>query len=131
MAGATLDAVTAGLSLGTATLLGAAAGGLWQGADKLGKRVLGRLKGYQEISVDDAVLRLLAVRQLALVHALERRGHAAQTPIALASDDTTIKAWHRGNLPEELHEARSQPPWSSLSDDRSADRPAGKEWGRP
>src|SRR3546814_10189983 len=67
MAGATLDAFTAGLSLGTATLLGAAAGGLWQGADKLGKRVLGRLKGYQEISVDDAVLRLLSVRQLAQI----------------------------------------------------------------
>src|SRR3546814_7733105 len=64
MAGATLDAFTAGLSLGTATLLGAAAGGLWQGADKLGKRMLGKLKGYQELSVDDAVLRLLALRQL-------------------------------------------------------------------
>src|SRR3546814_1319439 len=97
MAGATLDAFTAGLSLGTATLLGAAAGGLWQGADKLGKRVLGRLKGYQEISVDDAVLRLLAVRQLALVHALERRGHAAQTPIALASEGTTDRKSTRLN----------------------------------
>ncbi|NYT84462.1 GTPase/DUF3482 domain-containing protein [Pollutimonas harenae] len=117
MAGATLDAFTAGLSLGTATLLGAAAGGLWQGADKLGKRVLGRLKGYQEISADDAVLRLLAVRQLALVHALERRGHAAQTPIELAAEDTTMRTWQRGNLPDELQEARSQPQWSSLSDD--------------
>ncbi len=120
MAGATLDAFTAGLSLGTATLLGAAAGGLWQGADKLGKRVLGRLKGYQEISVDDAVLRLLAVRQLALVHALERRGHAAQTPIALASEDTVMQAWQRGSLPDELLEARSQPRWSSLSDSYQA-----------
>src|SRR3546814_19537746 len=102
MAGATLDAVTAGLSLGTATLLGAAAGGLWQGADKLGKRVLGRLKGYQEISVDDAVLRLLAVRQLALVHALERRGHAAQTPIAMASEGTTIKEIGRASCRERV-----------------------------
>ncbi|MDS1139878.1 DUF3482 domain-containing protein [Pusillimonas sp. SM2304] len=115
MAGATLDAFTAGLSLGTATLLGAAAGGLWQGADKLGKRVLGRLQGYQEVSVDDAVLRLLAVRQLALVHALERRGHAAQTPIALASDDS-LQAWRRERLPDALREARSQPHWSSLAD---------------
>src|SRR6185312_12732011 len=80
MAGATMDIFTAGLSLGAATLIGAAAGGLWQGADKLGKRVLGRLKGYQELSVDDPVLRLLAIRQTALMHALERRGHAAQAP---------------------------------------------------
>jgi len=84
MAGATLDVFTAGLSLGTATLLGAAVGGLWQGADKLGKRVMGRLQGYREITVNDAVLRLLALRQLALLDALERRGHAAQDPIALA-----------------------------------------------
>src|SRR3546814_17295096 len=77
MAGATLDAVTAGLSLGTATLLGAAAGGLWQGADKLGKRMLGKLKGYQELSVDDAVLRLLALLQLALGQAIEEPVHAA------------------------------------------------------
>src|SRR5690606_9794216 len=40
MAGATVDMFTAGISLGAATLLGAAAGGLWQGADKLGRRLL-------------------------------------------------------------------------------------------
>src|SRR5690606_23426994 len=83
MAGATLDMFTAGISLGAATLLGAAAGGLWQGADKLGKRLLGRLRGFQELTVDDAVLRLLAMRALALIAALERRGHAAQGPIEI------------------------------------------------
>jgi len=123
MAGATLDVFTVGISLGAATLLGAAAGGLWQGADKLGKRVLGRLKGYQELSVDDAVLRLLAIRQLALAQALERRGHAAQGPIQIESplggdaaepDETSIKAWRSDKLPAELLEARSQPQWSSL-----------------
>ncbi len=126
MAGATLDVFTAGISLGAATLLGAAAGGLWQGADKLGKRVLGRLKGYQELSVDDAVLRLLAIRQLALVQALEQRGHAAQGPIQLepwlpaeagaSSGHTVIEAWRNEDLPDELLEARSQPQWSSLAD---------------
>lgn len=124
MAGATLDVFTAGISLGTATLLGAAAGGLWQGADKLGKRVLGRLKGFQELSVDDPVLRLLAIRQLALVAALEQRGHAAQSPIKLETgldvetarqeNNTAIDAWRSKKLPDELLEARSQPQWSSL-----------------
>src|SRR3546814_549589 len=122
MAGATLDAFTAGLSLGTATLLGAAAGGLWQGADKLGKRMLGKLKGYQELSVDDAVLRLLALRQLALVQALEERGHAAQKPIEIGSDAIAPKNqagredWRSAKLPDELLEARSQPQWSSLAE---------------
>ena len=63
MAGAAVDLFSAGLSLGTGMLIGAAAGGLWQGVEKLGKRVAGKLRGWREISVDDAVLRLLALRQ--------------------------------------------------------------------
>ncbi len=117
MAGATLDVFMAGISLGAATLLGAAAGGLWQGADKLGRRLLGRLRGYQELTVDDAVLRLLAIRELALVTALERRGHAALGPIDISTlmqggDDTLRKE----KLPEELLEARASPQWSTLAD---------------
>jgi hypothetical protein len=145
MAGATLDVFTAGVSLGAATLLGAAAGGLWQGADKLGKRVLGRLKGYQEISVDDTVLRLLALRQLALIEALEHRGHAALQPISLrvpealdtpgqdsfadgaveaggpaSGTNKSLEAWRRQKLPDALLEARSQPGWSTLSESYEA-----------
>src|SRR5690606_19116167 len=81
MAGVTVDLFTGGLSLGAAALVGATAGGLWQGAERVGKRLWGRLQGYQELSVDDSVLRLLALRQLSLVDALERRGHAALGPI--------------------------------------------------
>ncbi|MEB2399786.1 MAG: DUF3482 domain-containing protein [Alcaligenaceae bacterium] len=120
MAGATLDVFMAGISLGAATVIGAAAGGLWQGADKLGKRLLGRLKGYQELSVDDAVLRLLALRQLGLLQSLERRGHAAQAPIEL-QDIPAMDAWREGSLPDELKEARSRPQWSTLADDYQAD----------
>lgn len=116
MAGATLDLFTAGISLGTATLLGAAAGGLWQGADKLGRRLLGRLRGFQELTVDDAVLRLLAMRGLALIAALERRGHAAQAPIRI---DTLLEAradaLRKESLPAPLMEARASPEWSTLS----------------
>lgn len=122
MAGATLDAFTAGLSLGAATLLGAAAGGLWQGADKLGKRVVGRLKGYRELTLDDAVLRLLALRELALLHALEHRGHAAQGPIDLnpfLSKDAAT-GWEKEALPDVLIEARSQPEWSTLNPEHHA-----------
>jgi GTPase Era involved in 16S rRNA processing len=124
MAGATLDVFTAGLSLGAATLIGATAGGLWQGADKLGKRMLGRLRGYQELTVNDEVLRLLALRQLALAQALERRGHAAQQPVALDDSQQTpsaqAQAWRKSALPKELLEARSQPHWSALADDYNA-----------
>jgi hypothetical protein len=114
MAGATVDVFTAGLSLGAAALLGAAAGGLWQGANRVGKRVVGRLKGFQELSVDDGVLRLLVLRQMALVRALEQRGHAAQGLIQIDAD---MDALRKGSLPDEVDEARSQPQWSTLADD--------------
>lgn len=114
MAGATLDAFTAGLSLGAATVLGATAGGLWQGADKWGKRLYGRLKGHQEISVDDAVMRLLIVRQLSLLEALERRGHAARDPITLQADAPVD--YRKDRLPESIRAARAHPHWSGLAD---------------
>ncbi len=112
MAGAAVDLMSAGLSLGTGMLIGAAAGGLWQGVEKLGKRVAGKLRGYREISVDDAVLRLLALRQRQLIEALERRGHAAREPLRL--DVPADDAWRKGPLPDALKEARSRPEWSAL-----------------
>lgn len=129
MAGATIDLFTAGLSLGAAAMIGAAAGGVWQSADRLGKRVMGRLQGHHEISVDDHVLCLLGLRQLALIQALERRGHAAQGPITLAAEipaqeadepPDVVAALRKGKLPPELKEARSQPQWSALANDFAA-----------
>ena len=89
-----------------------AAGGLWQGVEKLGKRVAGKLRGWREISVDDAVLRLLALRQRELIAALEHRGHAARTPIRIVPHDG--EDLRKGALPSALKEARSRPEWSAL-----------------
>lgn len=125
MAGATIDALAAGVTLGTGTLIGAAAGGIWQGADKWGKRLYGRLKGFQELSVDEAVIRLLIVRQLALLDALDRRGHAAQDPITLATDEGVDPAtavapatvdYREARLPDIIISARAHPQWSALTD---------------
>ncbi|OZI41748.1 GTPase/DUF3482 domain-containing protein [Bordetella genomosp. 4] len=113
MAGAAVDMLSAGLSLGTGMLIGAAAGGLWQGVERFGGRLMGKLRGYREITVDDAVLRLLAMRQRQLINALERRGHAARDPVHL--DRPADKAWRSGRLPDALKEARSRPEWSALN----------------
>ena len=113
MAGAAVDMLSAGLSLGTGMLIGAAAGGLWQGVERFGGRLIGKLRGYREITVDDAVLRLLALRQRQLVAALERRGHAAREPVRL--DQPADDAWRSGRLPDALKEARSRPEWSALN----------------
>jgi hypothetical protein len=119
MAGAAVDMLTAGLSLGTGTLIGAAAGGLWQGVERLGGRLLGKLRGYRELTVDDPILRLLALRQRQLINALEHRGHAAREPMKL--DHPADTAWRSGRLPDALKEARSRPEWSALNERHTDD----------
>ncbi|MGG4775556.1 DUF3482 domain-containing protein [Paenalcaligenes sp. Me52] len=134
LAGATVDLLTLGFSLGSGTVIGAAAGGVWQGLDKWGQRLLGKWQGKMELTVDDSVIRVLALRQTALIHALERRGHAAQIPIAIArsvvaldtenspepettaplADAPTAVDWRKGGLPVELTEARLHAEWSTM-----------------
>jgi hypothetical protein len=114
MAGAAVDLMLAGISLGAAALIGAAAGGMWQGIERFGKRLGGKLRGRRELSVDDAVLRLLAVRQRALMQALERRGHAAREPVRLEAPDKD--PWREAGLPSEIQEARSRPEWCGVAD---------------
>lgn len=124
MAGATFDLLTAGLSLGTGTLLGAAAGGVWQGVDKWGQRLLAKWKGESELSADDSVLRVLALRQIALINALAKRGHAAQEPIAIARHHSNLEKdnaldsmalnWRTDAMPDVLLQARAFPEWSAM-----------------
>ncbi|MFZ5537536.1 MAG: DUF3482 domain-containing protein, partial [Pseudomonadota bacterium] len=63
---------------------------------------------------DDAILRLLAVRQRWLLAALDRRGHAAIEPLRLEAPD--VKRWRKGALPEALKSARQHPEWSALNE---------------
>jgi hypothetical protein len=111
--GAVVDVMAGGLTLGVATLAGAAAGGAWEGLERVGRQAFDRVRGYRELTVSDAVLQVLALRQLALARALARRGHAAQTPLKLDAD--AEKVWRSGKLPEALHGARAHPEWSSLN----------------
>jgi hypothetical protein len=112
-AGAGVDLLVGGLTLGAAALLGALAGGGLQTARNYGDRLLGKLKGQRELTVDDNVLRLLALRQRQLLAALAARGHAATTAIRL--DSPQDAAWRQASLPEPLKKARSHPEWSSLN----------------
>ncbi|MCG8292580.1 MULTISPECIES: GTPase/DUF3482 domain-containing protein [Pseudomonas] len=112
-AGAGVDLLVGGLTLGAAALAGAIAGGALQTARNYGSRLMGKLKGQRELTVDDTVLRLLALRQQQLMVALESRGHAAQDSIRLAAPDE--KAWREGKLPEALNKARAHPQWSTLN----------------
>jgi hypothetical protein len=124
-AGAGIDLALAGLSLGTAALAGAIAGGALQTARNYGGRLLGKLKGQRELTVDDNVLRLLALRQRQLLQALEARGHAAMDSIEVATPADTN--WREGKLPEALQKARAHPHWSALDCQPQLSQPQRQE----
>ena len=112
-AGAGVDLLVGGLTLGTAALAGALLGGGAQTLRNYGSRIKGKLQGQRELTVDDAVLRLLALRQQHLLQALDNRGHAAVEAVRLDALQET--QWREGKLPGALRIARARPEWSSLN----------------
>jgi GTPase SAR1 family protein len=115
MAGLAVDAMTGGLSLGAAAALGAALGALLSGSQSHGRRLADRLRGFTELRVNDTTLRLLAVRQIDLVQALLRRGHASQEKIRLSAKTAAgKKLWTSQKLPHVLEQAQFNPQWSRL-----------------
>ncbi|KAA8710513.1 GTPase/DUF3482 domain-containing protein [Pseudomonas cannabina] len=112
-AGAGVDLMVGGVTLGAAALVGAIAGGALSTARSYGGRLLGKFKGRRELTVDDAVLRLLALRQRQLLLALGVRGHAAMHSIELTTPQD--KTWRKGKIPDPLSRARAHPQWSTLN----------------
>ncbi|MCU1718489.1 GTPase/DUF3482 domain-containing protein [Pseudomonas sp. 5P_3.1_Bac2] len=112
-AGAGVDLLVGGLTLGAAAAVGALLGGGAQTLRSYGARLKGKLQGQRELTVDDAVLRLLAVRQQQLLQALQGRGHAALEAIQLNNPQDS--SWQTGKLPPALGKARAHPEWSSLN----------------
>jgi hypothetical protein len=108
-----VDLLVGGITLGAAALIGAVLGGSAQTLRSYGTRLKDKLKGQRELTVDDAVLRLLALRQQLLLQALEARGHAAIEAIRMASPQDA--SWRDGQLPDALHKARAHPQWSALN----------------
>ena len=111
--GAGIDLMVGGITLGAAALLGALAGGGLQTARNYGTRLLGKVRGQHELSVNESVLCLLAMRQQQLLLALNQRGHAATERIQLNVGQT--QGWATGKLPNPLLKARAHPEWSSLN----------------
>jgi hypothetical protein len=111
LAGLAVDVAVGGLSLGTGAAIGAAIGGLLGAAGTYGRRVLGRLRGYLELRCDDPTLLLLAARQVLLVQALMRRGHASTAPMQLDAAGGR-KPW--SSSPRPLRRAKTHPRWSTL-----------------
>jgi small GTP-binding protein len=116
LTGLAIDAMLGGLSLGAAAAIGATIGAMWGSVESHGRWLADVVRGYTRLSATDETLRLLTIRELELVRALLRRGHASQDKIRLAARAEKSRAdWARRALPEALDEARLHPDWSRLN----------------
>jgi tRNA U34 5-carboxymethylaminomethyl modifying GTPase MnmE/TrmE len=128
LAGLAVDAMVGGMTLGAAALTGAAVGGLAGAVSSRGREILDGLRGYRELRAERGTLALLAHRQIALVRALLRRGHASQERLRLREADVEEK---KEALTDDvlriLKDARHHPEWSRFISAASI-KPIG---GRP
>ena len=118
MIGLMVDLFSGGMSLGAATALGAGIGAVWGGTREYGQKMVDQVRGYSELCVANATIGLLALRQIQLMRALLRRGHASEAKISVEFTDNP-GIWQKGELPNELKQARYHPEWSKL---------AGRRW---
>lgn len=109
--GFTADLALAGLSLGAATAVGAAVGGLAsQGWGQFARRLSNKVRGVQELTLENEVLFVLAAQMISLLAALERRGHAAQGKVEVGpgTEPEQLKP-----LIAKLQAARGRPDWAA------------------
>lgn len=109
-AGMGVDLFSGGLSLGAGTVVGAAVGALFGLGEDLGRATLDRMRGQHTLVVAPDTLQILATRQLQLLAALLRRGHASQQPLKALSSGR-----HPAAIGRLLRRARAHPEWSRLN----------------
>lgn len=107
-AGAGVDLMVGGLSLGTGTMLGAALGAGWATARRYGQELKAVWRGHKWLCVDDNTISLLYLRQRELLQSLTQRGHAAQNKLQLADgkERALPKQWSKA-----IKVLRQHPAW--------------------
>lgn len=117
-AGAGIDLMVGGLSLGAASALGAIAGASWSTFKRYGEEIRATVQGSQWLCVDENTLRILYLRQQQLLEKLMHRGHAAFDTVHYDIPDTE-------KLPENWTELtsilRQNPAWQKASIARNND----------
>jgi len=88
-AGAGIDLMVGGLSLGAATMLGALLGGGWAIVRRYQQELKAAWQGHKWLCVDDNTISLLFLRQQKLLHTLTRYGHAMQKKVQFSTNPIT------------------------------------------
>ena len=107
-AGAGVDLMVGGLSLGTGMTIGAAIGAGMATVRRYKQELKAAWRGNKWLCVDDNTVALLYLRQRELLHRLTHRGHAAQEKVEIggSGDNTMPKDWSK--IVDEL---RQHPEW--------------------
>ncbi len=119
-AGFGVDLMLGGASLGTGAAVGALMGGGLQTLRRFGRRVgsqlnqtiQGAVLNRQFLRVDDKILQVLLTRQLLLLSALQKRGHAAIRQVQV--DNAVLEQLWQGEIEQAVGVIRPFTAWSSL-----------------
>lgn len=109
--GLSVDAMLGGASLGAGAAIGAGVGAVVSGYQSLGRHWLDRVRGYRTLVVEEQTLALLCARQLELLRALLRRGHASTAPVAVG----IVSGWPDAELRRAVMRGRAHPQASRLN----------------
>ena len=114
--GLVADAAVGGLSLGAGAALGGAVGSIVsQGWRQVGGKLLNQILGVRELTLDNALLFLVALQLLSLARALEQRGHAAlDTLVQGLEPDPALDAPLK-RVVQAVQSARSHAEWERAS----------------
>ncbi|QKT04526.1 GTPase/DUF3482 domain-containing protein [Ectothiorhodospiraceae bacterium 2226] len=111
-AGAAIDVAAFGTLFGLPTLLGILGGAVVGARRPLRNLYRERFEGLRTLAVSEAVLRLIATRNLQLVAGLEHRGHASQAAVTPAQAGEAHA--YTDKLPPALRKAMDHPRWSDF-----------------
>ena len=113
--GVAVDLVAAGMTLGAAAAVGGFAGVLWGVKQRYYDEMQAKIKGHRYLCADNITLEILWRRQLSLLSALQKRGHASINKVSLKGKGTVAtslpNSWAKW-----LKRARQHPQWSPLND---------------
>ena len=114
-AGAMVDLVLGGITLGGFTALGAVGAALGAvGAS--GSKIVRRLRGQDEARLGNTALELLAKRQAATITGLLARGHAAIEPLDVDQAVLNgLRSFDATEIVRRLRKARDRGSWSAFS----------------
>ena len=114
-AGLAIDIMTGMVSLGAGAAIGAGLGAAWDVGKNVVRPWFNRRRGYKELALEESTLAVLAARQVVLMRALLRRGHATQDPLKAGK----AGGWPSTEIRKATLRCRSHPDWSALNESAS------------